>query len=101
MDLKPILLAEGRKEPPKKKNRGCQAGEDAFSDDEEYMNMGRTQQEFFMVIQDWIKTPIYHILTRDMDKQKAIFKYCNKATLNKLAGDLRERKEFEERTELR
>lgn len=42
-DLKPILENEGRKPPPKKKTRGCQAGEDAFSDDEEYLNMGRTQ----------------------------------------------------------
>jgi len=54
-----------------------------------------------MVIHDWIKTPIYHILTRKIDVAKSLFKYCNKATLNKLAGDLRERREFEERTEIR
>ena len=58
-------------------------------------------REYRMVIHDWSKTPIYHILTRGTDVAKAIFKFCNKTTLNKLAGDLRERREFEERTELR
>lgn len=78
-----------------------QAGEDDFSDDNEYDYLGRLNIEYAMTIEDWYKTPIYNILTRDMDVQKALFKYCNKATLNKLAGDLRERKEFEERTEIR
>ena len=35
-ELKPILLAEGRRPPPTKKTRGIMAGEDDFSDDEEY-----------------------------------------------------------------
>ena len=96
--MKPILMEEGRKPPPKKKTKGCMAGEDDFSDDEEYMGLGRMTLEFKMVIHDWKQTPIYHILTRDMGIHKALFKCCNKATLNKLAGDLRERHEFEERT---
>ena len=100
-DLKPILLAEGRKPPPKTRTRGIQAGEDDFSEDEEYKGLGRMDQEYRMVIHDWSKTPIYHILTRGMDVAKSIIRFCNKTTLNKLAGDLRERREFEERTELR
>ena len=36
-----------------------------------------------------------------MDVARAVIKYCNKTTLNRLAGDLRERREFEERTEIR
>lgn len=54
-----------------------------------------------MVIQDWAKSPIFAILQRGKDELKAILMYCNKATLNRLAGDLRERKEYEERTELK
>ena len=54
-----------------------------------------------MVIHDWASTPIYHILVRKMPVLKAIAKYCNKTTLNKLAGDLRERNEFEERNQMR
>jgi len=57
--------------------------------------------EFQMVIFDWANTPIFHILTRKMDVLRALSKYCNKTTLNKLAGDLRERNEFEERTLMR
>ena len=94
-------MEEGRKPPPTKKTRGIQAGEDDFSEDEEYQGLGLMNREYQMVIHDWQKTPIYHILTRDMNRAKALFKYCNKTTLNKLAGNLRERREFEERTELR
>ena len=54
-----------------------------------------------MVIHDWAKTPIYHMLTRDVEQLKALMKYCNKTTLNRLARDLKEKREFEERTELR
>ena len=54
-----------------------------------------------MVIHDWANTPIFHILTRKVPVLRAIAKYCNKTTLNKLAGDLRERNEFEERNEMR
>lgn len=100
-DLKPILMAEGRKPPPARKTKGIQAGEDDFSEDEEYKGLGRLNIEFKMVIHDWAKTPIYHILTRGMDVTKALLKYCNKTSMNKLAGDLRERREFEERTEIR
>ena len=100
-ELKPILMAEGRRPPPTKKTRGIQAGEDEFSDDEEYKTLGKLDLEFRMVIHDWAKTPIYHILTREMDVLKALMRYCNKTTLNRLAGDLRELREFEERTELR
>ena len=100
-DLKPILLAEGRKPPPTKRTRGIQAGEDDFSEDEEYKGLGKMDIEYRMVIHDWTKTPIHHILTRSMDVARAIIKYCNKTTLNRLAGDLRERREFEERTEIR
>ena len=101
MDLKPILLAEGRKPPPTKRTRGIQAGEDDFSEDEEYKGLGKMDLEYRMVIHDWTKTPIHHILTRSMDVARAIIRYCNKTTLNRLAGDLRERREFEERTEIR
>ena len=100
-ELKPILMAEGRRPPPVKKTRGLQAGEDDFSDDEEYKHLGRLNREYEMIIHDWAKTPIYHMLTRGIDVHRALMKYCNKATLNKLAGDLRERKDFEERTEIR
>ena len=100
-DLKPILMEEGRRPPPTKKTRGIQAGEDEFSDDEEYRTLGKLDLEFKMVIHDWAKTPIYQILTREWDVLKAIKKYCNKTTLNRLAGNLREMREFEERTELR
>ena len=101
-ELKPILLAEGRRPPPVKKTKGIQAGEDDFSEDgDEYGRLARLNKEYEMVIHDWAKTPIYHILTRGTDAKKALFKYCNKATLNKLAGDLREKTEFEERTEIR
>jgi len=54
-----------------------------------------------MVIHDWAKTPIYHILVHGMDVRKALFKYCNKFTMYRIAGDLQERREFEDRTELR
>ena len=83
------------------RTRGIQAGEDDFSDDEEYKGLGRLNREYQMVIHDWGKSPIYSILQRGTEELKAITKYCNKATLNRLAGDLRERKEYEERTELR
>ena len=36
-----------------------------------------------------------------MKVDKAIIKYCNKISQNRLAADLRERNEFEEREELR
>jgi len=54
-----------------------------------------------MVIFDWFKTPIYHILVRGMDVRKALFKYCNKLTLFRISGNMKERNEFEERTEMR
>jgi hypothetical protein len=57
--------------------------------------------DYEMVIIDWAKTPIYHILTRGIDVRMAIFKYCNKLTLFRVAGNLKERREFEERTEMR
>ena len=41
-----------------------------------------------MVINDWAKTPIYHILVHGMDVRKALFKYCNKFTMYRIAGDL-------------
>jgi len=63
--------------------------------------MGKLDREYAMVIQDWQKTPIYHIHMRKMKVDKAIVRYCNKTSLNRLAGDLRERNEFEERAELR
>ena len=97
----PILLYEGRKKPSRFKTRGCQAGEDEFSDDEEYAKMGRLDREYAMVISDWSKTPVYHIHMRKMKVDKAIIKFCNKISLNRLAADLRERNEFEERAELR
>ena len=49
-DLMPILLAEGRKKVARFKTRGCQAGEDEFSDDEEYKKMGILDREYAMVI---------------------------------------------------
>lgn len=100
-DLKPILMAEGRRPPPAKKTRGMQAGEDDFSDDEQYKGLHKMTLEFQMVIFDWANTPIFHILTRKMDVLRSLIKYCNKTTLNKLAGDLRERNEFEERSLMR
>jgi len=100
-DLKPVLEAEGRRPAPTKKAKGVQAGEDDFCEDEEYQKLGKMTQEYLMVIHDWAQTPIYHILMNNMDPLKAITKYCNKTTLNRLAGDLRERKEFEERAEMR
>ena len=45
-----------------------------------------------MIIKDWYKTPIYHILMRKMKADRAIIKYCNKTSLNRLAADLRERR---------
>lgn len=56
--------------------------------------MGKLDREYAMVIQDWAKTPIYHILTRRMKVDKAIIRCCNKTSLNRLAADLRERNEF-------
>ena len=100
-ELRPILWAEGRRPAPKKRTRGIQAGEEDFSDDEEYKGLGRLNREYQMVIQDWGKSPIFSIIQRGTDDLKAILKYCNKATLNRLAGDLRERKEYEERTVIR
>lgn len=99
--LKPILLQEGRKPPPSFKTRGIQAGEDDFDDGHQYRTLGKLNFEYQMVILDWTKTPIFHILTRDVNTLKAICKYTNKETINRLAGDLRERKEFEERTNIR
>ena len=100
-DMVPILLQEGRRKPPSKKTKGIQAGEDEFSDDEAYQAMGKLDREYAMVIHDWQKTPVYHILMRSMPLDKAIIRYCNKTSLNRLAADLRERKEFEERAEIR
>lgn len=34
-----------------------------------------------MVIFDWAKTPIYYILTKGIDTQRAILKFCNRQTL--------------------
>ena len=92
MDLKPILIDEGRKPPPKFKTRGIQAGEEDFSDEEEYKALMKLNPEYKMVIEDWAKTPIYHILTRDMPVRRALFKYCNQLTMMRLAHNLTERK---------
>jgi len=54
-----------------------------------------------MVIFDWFKTPVYHILVRGMDVRKALFKYCNKLSMIRISKNMKERKEFEEKTEMR
>ena len=97
-DLKPVLMAEGRRPPPKMKTKGLQAGEYDFDDIQEYNGLGKLNLEFQMVIHDWAMTPIYLILTRDMDVKKALFKCCNKKTLQRLASNLKERRDFEERS---
>mmetsp|Transcript_20323 Transcript_20323/g.27478 ORF Transcript_20323/g.27478 Transcript_20323/m.27478 type:complete len:162 (-) Transcript_20323:759-1244(-) len=63
--------------------------------------MAKLDKEYAMIIHDWSKTPIYNILMRNIGTAKAIIRYCNKTSLNRLAADLRERKEFEERAEIR
>ena len=92
-DIMPILLAEGSKSKANKKRaKAIQAGTDEFSDDEEYEKLRKFDKEFAMIIKDWYKTPIYHILMRKMKADRAIIKYCNKTSLNRLAADLRERR---------
>lgn len=54
-----------------------------------------------MVIHDWQKTPIYHILMRDMPIDRAIIRFCNKASLDRLANELRERIDIQEKAEAR
>ena len=54
-----------------------------------------------MVIEDWQKTPIYSILVNDQRERDAMLKCLNKATINRLASDLVERREFTDRVELR
>ena len=45
-DLQPILVAEGRTKIPKKRTRGIQAGDDDFSDEEEYKGLHKMTLEF-------------------------------------------------------
>ena len=52
-----------------------------------------------MIIKDWSKTPLYHMVMNGMSAEDAIIKYCNKTSQNRLAKDLGELDEYKERIE--
>ena len=98
-DLVPILEMEGRKVVTQTRTRGFQAGE--WDDDKELKNALKLDFEYKMVIEDWFKTPIYSIMIKNMSERDGLIKCLNKATINRLAQDYVERREFMDRVKLR
>ena len=70
-----------------------------WSDDDEFKKMSKREQAYFMIIKDWSKTPLYHMVMNGMSAVDAIIKYCNITSQNRLAKDLGELDEYKERIE--
>ena len=98
-ELVPILEFEGRKVPPKTKTRGMQTGE--WDDDDEEAMARRFAFEYKMVIDDWKKTPAFYVDNNGFPQTEAFMKALNKVTIKRLARNLKERWQFEDRLEIR
>ena len=83
-NLKPILVAEGKKppEPELFGHKGIQAGE--FEDLEEAKLARNLNLEFRMVIDDWANTPAYGMMMKGYNQRTAFLAGLNKFTLRRI-----------------